>query len=70
LLRGTRLRRAVDPGDLCQPSGPDGEGQARGQARKARGEPLCRSKAEQPGRRRPIPDQREWPACLRKRSPL
>ena len=37
--RGTRLRRAVDPGDLCQPSGPDGEGQARGQARKARGGP-------------------------------
>jgi len=36
--RGTRLRRAVDPGDLCQPSGPDGEGQARGQARNARGE--------------------------------
>ena len=35
----TRLRRAVDPGDLCQPSGPDGEGQARGQARPARGEP-------------------------------
>jgi hypothetical protein len=33
-LRGTRLRRAVDPGDLCQPSGPDGEGQAEGQARK------------------------------------
>ena len=32
-LRGTRLRRAVDPGDLCQPSGPDGKGQARGQAR-------------------------------------
>jgi hypothetical protein len=28
-LRGTRLRRAVDPGDLCQPSGPDGEGKAR-----------------------------------------
>ncbi len=39
LLRGTRLRRAVDPGDLCQPSGPDGKGQARGQARNARGEP-------------------------------
>ena len=38
-LRGTRLRRAVDPGDLGQPSGPDGEGQARGQARTARGEP-------------------------------
>jgi hypothetical protein len=38
-LRGTRLRRAVDPGDLCQPSGPNGEGQAGGQARKARGEP-------------------------------
>ncbi len=38
-LRGTRLRRAVDPGDLYQPSGPDGEGQARGQARSARGEP-------------------------------
>ena len=33
-LRGTRLRRAVDPGALCQPSGPDGKGQARGQARK------------------------------------
>jgi hypothetical protein len=30
----------LDPGDLCQPSGPDGEGQARGQARSARGEPL------------------------------
>jgi hypothetical protein len=39
-LRGTRLRRAVDPGDLCQPSGPDGEGQARGQARSARGKTL------------------------------
>ena len=38
-LRGTRLRRAVDPGDLCQPSGPDGEGQAEGQARNSRGEP-------------------------------
>jgi hypothetical protein len=38
--RGTRLRRAVDPGDLCQPSGPDGEGQAIGQALNARGE-LC-----------------------------
>jgi len=35
-LRGTRLRRAVDPGDLCQPSGPDGKGQAEGQARDAR----------------------------------
>ena len=34
----TRLRRAVDPGDLCQPSGPDGEGQAEGQAPRARGE--------------------------------
>jgi hypothetical protein len=41
-LRGTRLRRAVDPGDLCQPSGPDGEGQATGQARNARGEPRSR----------------------------
>jgi hypothetical protein len=41
-LRGTRLRRAVDPGDLCQPSGPDGEGQVRGQARNARGESLAR----------------------------
>jgi hypothetical protein len=38
-LGGTRLRRAVDPGDLCQPSGPDGKGQAKGQARNARGEP-------------------------------
>src|SRR5579859_8207438 len=35
-LRGTRLRCAVDPGDLRQPSGPDGEGQAEGQARSAR----------------------------------
>jgi hypothetical protein len=34
------LRRAVDPGDLGRPSGPDGEGQAKGQARNARGEPL------------------------------
>ena len=34
-----RLGRTLDPGDLCQPSGPDGEGQARGQARKARDEP-------------------------------
>jgi hypothetical protein len=39
LLRGTRLRRAVGPGDLCRPSGPYDEGQARGQARWARGEP-------------------------------
>jgi hypothetical protein len=38
-LRGTRLRRAVDPGALCQPSGPSGEGQAKGQARNAHGEP-------------------------------
>jgi hypothetical protein len=50
-VKGTRrsflnpLRRndLQDPplsaGDLCQPSGPDGEGQARGQARSARGEP-------------------------------
>jgi hypothetical protein len=51
IVKGTRrsflkpLRRndLQDPplsaGDLCQPSGPDGEGQARGQARNARGEP-------------------------------
>jgi hypothetical protein len=32
----TRLRRAVDPGDLGRPSEPDGKGQARGQARNAR----------------------------------
>ena len=38
-LRGTRLRRAVDPGDLCQPSEPGGKGQAKGQARNARAEP-------------------------------
>jgi len=32
---GLRAREVtVDPGDLCQPSGPDGEGQARGQARR------------------------------------
>ena len=29
----------MSAGDLCQPSGPDGEGQARGQSRNARGEP-------------------------------
>jgi hypothetical protein len=28
----------LSAGDLCQPSGPDGEGQATGQARNARGE--------------------------------
>ena len=33
-LRGTRLWRAIDPGDLCQPSGPDGEGQAKAQVPK------------------------------------
>ncbi len=36
-------KRSWDPplstGDLCRPGGPDGEGQARGQARNARGEP-------------------------------
>jgi hypothetical protein len=31
--------QTLDPGGLCRPSVPDGEGQARGQARKARGEP-------------------------------
>ncbi len=30
----------LSAGDLCQPSGPDGKGQARGQARDARDEPL------------------------------
>ena len=29
---------SLSAGDLCQPSGPDGEGQAKGQARSARGE--------------------------------
>jgi hypothetical protein len=38
-LRGTRLRRAVNPGDLYRPSGRDGEGQAKGQALLAGGEP-------------------------------
>ena len=33
-----RKRLPLSAGDLCRPSGPDGEGQARGQARKARGE--------------------------------
>jgi len=40
---GRPLQRQGHPplsaGDLCRPSGPDGEGQARGQARNARGEP-------------------------------
>jgi len=31
----------LSAGDLCQPSGPDGEGQAKGQARGARDEPLA-----------------------------
>jgi len=35
-----RKRRPLTLETLCQPSGPDGEGQARGQARWARGEPL------------------------------
>ena len=30
---------ALERGSLCRPSGPDGEGRARGQARSARGEP-------------------------------
>jgi hypothetical protein len=42
-LKPLRRNDLQDPplsaGDLCQPSGPDGEGQARGQARNARGEP-------------------------------
>ena len=42
---GTRLRRAIDPGDLCRPSGPDGKGQARGQARQPRGEPVVSAAA-------------------------
>ena len=36
---------AVDPGDLCRPSGPDGKGQARGQARQPRGEPVVSAAA-------------------------
>ena len=40
-LRRNDLRDPpLSAGDLCQPSGPDGEGQARGQARSARDEPL------------------------------
>ena len=31
--------RPLSAGDLCQPSGPDGEGQAEGQARNSRGGP-------------------------------
>ena len=33
----------LSAGDLCQPSGPDGEGQAGGQARNMRGEPFAHS---------------------------
>jgi hypothetical protein len=51
---GWPLQRQEHPtlsaGDLGQPSGPDGEGQAEGQARKARGEPLCRSNQADDGR--------------------
>ncbi len=57
-LRGTRLRRAVDPGDLCQPSGPDGEGQAEARPGRRAANLCVAAKAQQPGRRRPIPDQR------------
>ena len=40
-LRRNDLRDPpLSAGDLCQPSGPDGGGQARGQARWARGGPL------------------------------
>ena len=35
----TIFRTALERRSLCQPSGPDGEGQAGGQARNARGEP-------------------------------
>jgi hypothetical protein len=38
---GTRALGFVLPGDLRQTGGPDGEGQAIGQARAARGRPLC-----------------------------
>ncbi len=42
-LKPLRRNDLQDPplsaGDLCQPSGPDGEGQAEGQARCAHGEP-------------------------------
>ena len=38
--RDAPAARRLPPGDLCQPSGPDGEGQATGQARFARGESL------------------------------
>jgi hypothetical protein len=39
-LRRNDLRDPpLSAGDLCQPSGPDGKGQAGGQARSARGEP-------------------------------
>ena len=38
---GTRLRRAVDPGASTDPSGPDGKGQAKGQAPKRAARPLA-----------------------------
>ncbi len=46
-LRGTRLQHAVDLGCLCRPSGPDGEDQARGQARNARGKPRRQSRGRE-----------------------
>jgi hypothetical protein len=36
----SRAPAPLSAGDLCQPSGPDGEGQAGGQARNPRGEPF------------------------------
>jgi hypothetical protein len=38
-LSGSTPPPSRAPGDLCRPSGPDGEGQAKGQAQEARGEP-------------------------------
>ncbi|HKA08921.1 MAG TPA: hypothetical protein VKI99_00440, partial [Candidatus Dormibacteraeota bacterium] len=42
----------MSAGGLCLPSGPDGEGEARGQARSARGEPPQQTRRLSGGRGR------------------
>ena len=43
LLRGRAYGAPLTLGEHCRPSGPDGEGQARGQARSTRGETSFRA---------------------------
>ncbi len=49
----------MSAGDLCQPSGPDGKGQAKGQARNARGEQRHQVGRDRPGQLRLLPQHRD-----------